>query len=131
MFSSLQLPSFLFSSRAIACAAAIAFAALVRWLCCARPSRAFGAGENARWSRNIRMDRPSHESKHHRLEQVWEYTGRRPSPAAALPGSGPVTGHTLGRQTWSPVVAGSPRAAAAAAAQASSSGRAFPSAACA
>ncbi len=44
-----------------------------------RPSRkaGFGAGENNRWNRNIRTDRPSHESKHYKLEHVWRYEGMK------------------------------------------------------
>lgn len=37
--------------------------------------RGYGSGENSRWNRNIRVDRPTHQSKHHKLEHAWVYTG--------------------------------------------------------
>jgi len=86
------------------CCAAAALIALWAWLR-PRSKRGLGAGENARWSRRMRTDRPVHVSKHHRLEHVWLYTGPAPLAAAALPGSGPLTGSLRGRQTWSPAPA--------------------------
>ena len=108
---------------ALTASAVVLAVALWHFLCRVKSRRGYGSGENNSWNRRIRMERPVHVSKHHRLEHVWEYTGPSPAPAAALPGSGPVTGHLIGRQTWSPVpaagsVGGSARAASMAAAAA-------------
>jgi hypothetical protein len=37
--------------------------------------RGYGSGENNRWNRRIRTERPKHQSKHHQLEHAWEYVG--------------------------------------------------------
>lgn len=39
------------------------------------PKRGYGSGENNRWNRNIRTERPVFKKKHHKLEHVWMYAG--------------------------------------------------------
>lgn len=39
--------------------------------------RGYGSGENNRWNRRIRTERPKFQSKHHKLEHVWVYAGEQ------------------------------------------------------
>ena len=74
-------------TSAISSALTPSFASAIWWLAvvlCAwhaaadalrQPSRGYGSGENARWNRNIRVDRPVHRHRHVQLEEAWVYTG--------------------------------------------------------
>jgi hypothetical protein len=102
----------------VAFGAGLATFVALGWLACRpRSKRGYGSGENNRWNRRIRKERPQFAHKHHQLEQVWEYAGagvevdmsvaRRCEDGAvtaadAATGNS-LSGHCVGRQTWRPV----------------------------
>lgn len=73
----------------------------------ARPAAGFGSGSNT-WFRHIDSTPRKHQPKHHKLEHVWEYTGRGVRPSASGDGfvddvtGEEVVGPLAGRQTWRP-----------------------------
>ncbi len=73
----------------------------------ARPAAGFGSGSNT-WFRHIDSTPRKHQPKHHKLEHVWEYTGRGVRPNASGDGfvddmtGEEVVGPLAGRQTWRP-----------------------------
>lgn len=71
-------------AAAFACAA-MASLLVVRELTKPKHKRGYGSGENNLWNRQIRIDRPVFEKKHHKLEHVWQYEGeRRPRTGGEL-----------------------------------------------
>ena len=81
------------------------------------PTRGYGSGENNRWNRRIRIDRPKFDSKHIKLQHKWIYTAENGTPdmdivrnkpfgtVSAIDNNTkmPLSGHLVGRQTWKAV----------------------------
>lgn len=96
-----------------------------KYLCPKRtgPVRGYGSGENNRWNRRIRVDRPVHDSKQYKLEHRWVYTAENATPdmdvcrtkpfgtvSATDNNTGmPLSGHLVGRQTWKAVPNNNPK----------------------
>jgi len=89
-------------------AAALAAAAAIAWVWSSRPASGFGSGNNP-WFRHIDSTPRRHQTKHHKLEHVWEYRGRGVKHEPAAGGfvdevtKQVVNGPLLGRQTWRPM----------------------------
>lgn len=76
--------------------------------------RGLGSGENDRWNRRIRTERPVFPRRHHKLEDVWVYAGagaavnmdavRKGGDLAVSAHDAatgfPLSGHLQGRHTW-------------------------------
>ena len=93
----------------------VLFFIILPWLFCgSRNKRGYGSGENNRWNRRIRTDRPKFVSKHYKLQHIWQYKGAGSKVDMSVVKRGvdgaisahdsstgyPLSGHLIGRQTW-------------------------------